>query len=50
MEAVLKVAEGWILSMEIRISEYKTIIQCIKILKPQNDDGENKCELREEMM
>lgn len=33
MKIVLKVAEGWILLLEIRISEYKTVIKCIKILK-----------------
>lgn len=32
MKVVLRVAEGWILLLEIRISEYKTVIKCIKIL------------------
>ena len=33
MKVVLKVAEGWILLPEIRVSEYETVTKCIKILK-----------------
>ena len=33
MKVVLKVAEGWILLLEIRVSEYETVTKCIKVLK-----------------
>lgn len=33
MKVVLKVAEGWILPMEIRISGYETVIKSVKVLK-----------------
>lgn len=41
MKIVFKVAEGWILPMEMRIREYETVIKWIrKAPRNQNDDKE----------